>query len=891
MGDAALNVRLGAKTKEFNAKLSQASYRLKKFGKQVSGLGRTMTTNFTMPIVAAGVASVKLSLDFQKSMTKIETLVGKTSGEIEVMKDGIMDMAQETAKSPVELAEGLYFLESAGLRGANAMETLNNVAKGSASGLGDMESLAVVAAAAQNAYGEETLTASEALDKFGVMVRTGMFDAQELSNVLGKQLGLASNLGISFDEVGALISTYTATTGDATAATNGLSAIMMTFAKLESEPTKKQAEALDAIGMSAQQVKDMMGEQGLLATMQHLKTQFDANNIPMADFFTKSQALKGALGVLGTQSEALTSNFDAMKNSTEFIGDAFATTADKDAFKMEQAINSLIVAGTQLGDSLAPVVQAITEKVLALTNWWTGLDKATQDNYASWAMWIATVGPALLIFGSIITKLGTFIGLMKKWQVVSKLVTAGQWLLNIALNANPIGLVVAAIAALIGAFYYLSTSSSTIAVTVRGAFEKMVNGVVFLTNGLIKGINAIRKKIGKDALPLFNKFRLKTKEAFDSSDIANQARAVDNLAGSYSNLNNVMSLDTGGDGDTGGDDDTGDDETGDETKEDERKRKEKERNTKAALENIRRLTNEFNILGIKDDKQAAIKRLENKRDTLLLEVKETEHTEAEKKAIIKLYAKKIDDINGDTTQSFKEKWAETFATIQKGFQTGFNVAKQTIGGISDLWSAQAEKEQTILDNKQKDENDDYEEWYERELAKIDAIATNEEHKQALVSNLDKEAAIKKKALEKRQDEEQAALQTKAAKRDKKLKVMSAIMSTAQAVVNALGSLPPPFNFAMAALVGGLGAAQVATISSTPIPAFADGGIVFGPTIAQVGEYSGASANPEVIAPLDKLKSMIGEKDGKQSIEIFGRISGNDIFVSNSLASNKRLRYT
>ena len=55
--------------------------------------------------------------------------------------------------------------------------------------------------------------------------------------------------------------------------------------------------------------------------------------------------------------------------------------------------------------------------------------------------------------------------------------------------------------------------------------------------------------------------------------------------------------------------------------------------------------NEFNILGIKDDKQAAIKRLENKRDTLLLEVKETEHTEAEKEAIVKLYAKKIDDIN------------------------------------------------------------------------------------------------------------------------------------------------------------------------------------------------------------------------------------------------------
>ena len=243
MGDAAINVRLGAKTKEFNTKLNKASRKLKKFGKSVSGIGRSMATNFTMPILAAGIASVKLSLDFEKSMTKIETLVGRTSAEVEVMKEGIIDMANATAKSPVELAEGLFFLESAGLSGANAMETLSTVAKGSASGLGDMESLSIVAAAAQKAYGQEVLSASDALDKFGVMVRTGMFDSQELANVLGRQLGLASSLGISFDEVGAIISTYTATTGDATAATNGLSAIMMTFAKLESEPTRKQAEA------------------------------------------------------------------------------------------------------------------------------------------------------------------------------------------------------------------------------------------------------------------------------------------------------------------------------------------------------------------------------------------------------------------------------------------------------------------------------------------------------------------------------------------------------------------------------------------------------------------------------------------------------------------------
>lgn len=890
MGDAALNVRLGAKTKEFNAKLSQASYRLKKFGKQVSGLGRTMTTNFTMPIVAAGVASVKLSLDFQKSMTKIETLVGKTSGEIEVMKDGIMDMAQETAKSPVELAEGLYFLESAGLRGANAMETLNNVAKGSASGLGDMESLAVVAAAAQNAYGEETLTASEALDKFGVMVRTGMFDAQELSNVLGKQLGLASNLGISFDEVGALISTYTATTGDATAATNGLSAIMMTFAKLESEPTKKQAEALDAIGMSAQQVKDMMGEQGLLATMQHLKTQFDANNIPMADFFTKSQSLKGALGVLGTQSEALTSNFDAMKNSTEFIGDAFATTADKDAFKMEQAINSLKVAGTQLGDSLAPVVQAITEKVLALTNWWTGLDKATQDNYASWAMWIATVGPALLLFGGIITKVGTFIGVIRKLSTAIKVAGGIQAWFNGVLAANPISLVIMAIAGLIAAGIYLYKNQEKVVSLLSKGFRSFANASIGAINKVIYGLNKFAERFGK-TIPYVKYFKKEVDKSLDPEAIEDTSGAVLDLSNNLENLRNVNLPSINISGVTG-------DEKGEETDEEKQLREAKEKANKNSKERIRRLNQQFLVLDAEDANKAAVLRLEQERDNLVSSVKESDNAAKEKEAIQKLYNRKIKDLQAEQAKNAEKSiskmqasWNKFFEKFAKGFQIGMNIAKQIIGGISDLWAAQAEKEQSILDNKQQEENNAYEKWYERELAKIDAIATNEEHKQDLISNLDKEAAIKKKALEKRQDDEQAALQTKAAKRDKKMKVMSAIMSTAQAVVNALGSLPPPFNFAMAALVGGLGAAQVATISSTPIPAFADGGIVFGPTIAQVGEYSGASANPEVIAPLDKLKNMIGEKDGKQSIEIFGRISGNDIFVSNSLASNKRLRYT
>jgi hypothetical protein len=60
-----------------------------------------------------------------------------------------------------------------------------------------------------------------------------------------------------------------------------------------------------------------------------------------------------------------------------------------------------------------------------------------------------------------------------------------------------------------------------------------------------------------------------------------------------------------------------------------------------------------------------------------------------------------------------------------------------------------------------------------------------------------------------------------------------------------------------------------------IPQMASGGIVSGPVIAQVGEYSGAQHNPEVIAPLDKLQSMMGG----QSVQVTGKISGRDILLT------------
>ena len=894
MSDAAMNVRLGAKTEKFNKAMMGASKRLKKFGRSVQAVGSSMSTMITLPLVAAGGASIKMSLDFQKSMTKIQTLVGKTDVEIKGMTDDILAMSGDVAKSPVELAEGLYFLESAGLRAENAMETLEAVAKGSASGLGEMESLSVVAAAAQNAYGEETLSAADALDKFGVMVRTGMFDAEELSNVLGRQLGLASNLGISFDEVGALISTYTATTGDATAASNGLSAIMMTFAKLDAEPTKQQAEALAQIGMSAEDVKEMMGSKGLMGTLQHLQTNFNANGVSMASFFSKSQALKGVLGVLGTQTETYTTNLAAMADSQNFVSDAFDQTANTDAFAMEQAMNNLTVAGTQLGQALAPVVQVISDKIMALTQWWGGLSEETRASYAEWAIWIATAGPALVILGKTIGFVGTIIGLMKKWNVVTKIVAGAQKLLNLIMTANPVGLIITAIGAVIAAFVYFGTSTSNLAIKVRNGFKSMMNGVIRSINSVIKGINKYSKHLGftLGTIKEFEMENLKSTEAVDEN-----ADAVNNLADNLekipTNVTPKVDIDFGDDApDTSGGDDG---QAEKDKKEAERLAKEKEQIVKRSEENINRLKQQFNVLNAKDQQESELIALENSRKNALANVKDSEKAEEEKQAIADLYdlkKKKLLDKHAEDNKKAAEKtkseWEKTYDSLKAGWDAVANVANQIMGGISATLDAINEKETIEMENKHARENEDYELWYERELQKIEDTKLNEEEKNKAIEELDKTASDKKVDLEKKQEGEMGKIKRKKAKQDKAMNIMSAVMGTAAAIVSAL-AVAPPLGFVLAGIVGALGAAQIATIASTPIPALAEGGIAFGPTTALVGEYQGAQANPEVIAPLNKLKGLL--KADKQKVEVFGVLKGNDIFLTNEIANTNRLRFT
>mgnify|MGYP003633148847 FL=1 len=113
----------------------------------------------------------------------------------------------------------------------------------------------------------------------------------------------------------------------------------------------------------------------------------------------------------------------------------------------------------------------------------------------------------------------------------------------------------------------------------------------------------------------------------------------------------------------------------------------------------------------------------------------------------------------------------------------------------------------------------------------------------------------------------------------------------EAGANTAKGMGPIGAFVLPALLAGAAVAVKGAFGKVEKPKkFAKGGIVSTPTMGLMGEYPGARSNPEVVAPLDKLKKMIGDRGGS-SVQVGGEfvLKGQDLIVALQRANNQRNR--
>ena len=995
-----LTMVFGADMKGFNKAMTKAEKSLKKFSRNMKKAGRKMTQNLTMPILAIGGAAAKLSMDFDASMTKITTLVGIADSEVQKMKDSVLDLAMASGKSPVELAEGLFFLTSAGLRGANSLETLEQVSKASAAGLGDMEALSRTAAAAQNAYGKETLTAAEALDIFGGMVQTGMFKAEELAAVLGPQLGIAASLGVSFEEVGGFISTYTKTTGDAASATTSLGGILMAFAKI----TPKQEKALDKIGMSTEQLREKLSKQGLQKTLLELQSRFESAGIDMSEFFSKAQALKGVYGVLGEQTQTYVDILDELRTAQGFVDKAFDRTAQGPGFQMKQAFNSLKVAGTELGDTLAPVVQLIAQKILQLSEWFRGLNTRQKESIVRWAGIIAVVGPLLILFGSMASAIMTLIKVMRILTAVAyanpyillaaafvavaaglaawafegqRVLTMEEKMANVEKRANSLVKdkekeVRKLVTMLKNENISLEQKEKIVAKLKQispkyygglNAAKLDVNALTKSTQKYVDALKAEAKIKAATALVTEREMELEEIDAYIKRFEANgnhvtaamvedakkrRNRIVDEI-NTYQKVVDDAFADMKASGDEL-DLGTGDgsyQDFLDELEEMEDKAKanrtafqklkdtlseaqeelrtliisgadadiiaDKVLDVEAAQKAVNETQDEYNrLLGeTKTEGVSCYEELENAVSDADEKLKEAIASGVDYKQALQDYENAV--YNLKTAQDeYNEALDETelktnsFIDMMEKLLPNFKIFGKSLKEIWNEWGeglamtvnlaigameAFNNKATILANNEKKNKEKALDERLRKEQEVINNSSMTEEQRQRALAILDGQIADERVKIEEEAQAKLNKIKRRQAILDKAMAITQIIMNTATAVMKVWGQVGIFGGPIAAAIVGAIGAAQIALVASTPIP-LAEGGIISGPTQALMGEYpSAGSGNPEVVAPLNKLKSMLGLGSGgrNSNITVTGRLRGNDIFLSNANAAANRLR--
>jgi TP901 family phage tail tape measure protein len=386
---ARINTIVTANTTQFTAAMGKAQTRAGKFAAAAGAAAKAASGPLTMGLLAVGGAAVKAAIDFDDSMSKIESLVGIAGDEVDAMKESVRALAGQTAQAPTKLADAMFFIQSAGLRGATAMETLEASAKAAAVGLGEVDQIADLATSALNAYGAENLSATDATDVLTAAVREGKLEASELSGAMGQTLPVASAMGVRFDEVGAAFAAMSRTGTGASEAATQLRGILSTLLR----PSKQAEDALKDMGMSSAGLRQQIKDEGLLDVLQTLVGAFDGNAAATAAVFGNVRALTGVLDLMGAGAETTEAIFASMEETTGTLNDAFAITSETAGFKFRQAMADAQEALVGIGQQLLPIATTLLEGIKTIVSVFQDLPGPVKAAAAAMAAFVVASGP------------------------------------------------------------------------------------------------------------------------------------------------------------------------------------------------------------------------------------------------------------------------------------------------------------------------------------------------------------------------------------------------------------------------------------------------------------------------------------------------------------------
>lgn len=370
----------------------------KNINSAVMSIGRTMTQFVTLPLGILQVTAAKTFSTFEYNLSKVTGLVGIAGEQTKQWGRQLLSLSRDVGKGAGDLSDALYFVTTGGVRGAETMDVLATSAKLAATGLGDTKTVADLVVSAMNAYGKSSLSAAQAGDILIRSVREGKAEADQLVKSMGVVFPIASQLGVSFGEVGAGMAAMTRT--GTTAATSATQLRRILFGMLK--PAQGAEAAMNLMGTSSEELRKSLGEDGLLNTLLKLKDMMDVfGEETLAKAFPNIRALAGILDILGPNLEENRKVFDSIANSGGDLALAFDNVSETFKFKVNATMAQGSVLLTKYGEILSkfliPIFENVADRLENAGRWFDNLSNSQKKLFVSTTAIITVLGPLIAI--------------------------------------------------------------------------------------------------------------------------------------------------------------------------------------------------------------------------------------------------------------------------------------------------------------------------------------------------------------------------------------------------------------------------------------------------------------------------------------------------------------
>ena len=485
-------------------------------GRFVSGAGGFKSAAGSMAgglvglAAAAGAASLAMggiqkAMDFEAQMSTIKALTGASGAEMKQMTDLAMKMGAQTKYSALEAAQGIEELLKAGLTPAQVqaggLESALNLA--TAGGL-DLAKASEIMSTALNAFKDDGMKAADAANILAGTANASATSVEELQYGLSQVGAVASGIGMNFKDVNIALGLF---------ANNGLKGSdagtsLKTMLSNLQPSTKKQIGLFQDLGLMTEYGKnafyDANGElkslnqiagllqnsmKGLTSQQRQaaLETMFGSDAIRAGNIlfkegaegvkkFTSEMSKVTALDVAKEKMNNAAGAVEQFKGALETLQIAVLTPLMP--LIKEAALNAADFIGNLKPEQIKSFSDTIKNGFQTAYDITSKLANFIIDNWPVIRETIIGVTTAVVTFRSAmaaLTIIQTINTLMAAYRAGTLLATAAQLGFNVALLANPIGLVIAAIAALIAIGVVLYRNFDTIKAKAQQLWSKFGN--------------------------------------------------------------------------------------------------------------------------------------------------------------------------------------------------------------------------------------------------------------------------------------------------------------------------------------------------------------------------------------------------------------------------------